>query len=172
MIQRFTILAALFAMLLLPSLLGASGDARTLSFYHTHTGESLKVTYFEDGAYRPDGMARIRHYLADWRNGQEQDIDPGLMDILWQIQLKARHSDTFEVISAYRSPETNALLRGRSQGVAKNSQHIPGKAIDVRLRGMDTAQLRDVALALAMGGVGYYRKSDFIHVDTGRVRSW
>lgn len=172
MIQRFTACAVLFAMLMVPVHIGASGDARSLSLYHTHTGRSLNVVYYEDGDYLPGGMAELRHFLADWRNGREQDIDPSLMDILWQIQLKARHNDTFEVISAYRSPETNALLRGRSKGVAKNSQHIPGKAIDVRLRGMDTSRLRDVALGLQLGGVGYYGKSDFVHVDTGRVRRW
>lgn len=99
-------------------------------------------------------------------------MDPALMDILWQIQLKGRHRDTYEVISAYRSPQTNQLLRSRSSGVAKNSQHVPGKAIDVRLRGMDTGKLRDIALELQLGGVGFYRKSDFVHVDTGRVRRW
>lgn len=171
MFNRATCLSALLA-LLLPAALGASGDARTLSFYHTHTGKSLEVTYFENGAYREEGMNQLRGFLADWRNGQEQDMDPALMDILWQIQLKGRHRDTYEVISAYRSPQTNQLLRSRSSGVAKNSQHVPGKAIDVRLRGMDTGKLRDIALDLQLGGVGFYRKSDFVHVDTGRVRRW
>lgn len=172
MLKCTTYASALFALLLLPATLGASGDARTLNFYHTHTGKSLEVTYFEDGAYRKEGMQQLRTFLADWRNGHEKDMDPELMDILWQIQLKSRHRDTYEVISAYRSPETNKLLRSRSSGVAKNSQHVPGKAIDVRLRGMDTAKLRDIALELQLGGVGYYRKSDFVHVDTGRVRRW
>jgi uncharacterized protein YcbK (DUF882 family) len=158
--------------LLLPSLLGAGGDARTLSFYHTHTGQDLVVTYFQDGEYLPAGMSAINAFLADWRNGQEKDMDPALMDILWDIQMTSRHTGTFEVISAYRSPETNSMLRSRSNGVARNSQHIPGKAIDVRLRGMDTAKLRDTALQLKRGGVGYYAKSDFVHVDTGRVRRW
>ena len=120
------------AALLCPALLGASGDERTLSLHHTHTGQSLKVTYFREGRYLPDAMGRLRVFLADWRNGEEQDIDPALMDILWKVQLKSRHINTYEVISAYRSPQTNELLRGRSGGVAKNSQHIPGKAIDVR----------------------------------------
>lgn len=164
--------AALLILLIVPAALGASGDARSLSFYHTHTGKNLEVTYFENGAYSEEGMKQLRIFLADWRNGQEKDMDPALMDILWQIQLKSRHRDTYEVISAYRSPETNNLLRSRSSGVAKNSQHVPGKAIDVRLRGMDTGKLRDTALELQLGGVGYYRKSDFVHVDTGRVRRW
>ena len=160
------------ALLALPSLLGASGDARSLRFYHTHTGKTLAVTYYQDGEYREEGMRDLRVFLADWRNGAQQDIDPYLMDILWKIQLEARHRNTYEVISAFRSPETNSMLRGRSKGVAKNSQHIPGKAIDVRLRGLETSQLRDVALSLKLGGVGYYAKSDFVHVDTGRVRRW
>jgi uncharacterized protein YcbK (DUF882 family) len=172
MIRELTILSALAAALLLPSMLGASGDARTLSFFHTHTGKTLEVTYYEDGAYSPVGMRELREFLADWRNGEQRDIDPALMDILWQIQLSGRHRDTYEVISAYRSPATNELLRGRSNGVAKKSQHIPGKAIDVRLRGMETTTLRDIAIGLERGGVGYYRKSDFVHVDTGRVRRW
>lgn len=158
--------------LVVPSWLGASGDARTLSFYHTHTGEQLEVTYYEDGAYDLQGMRELREFLADWRNGEQLDIDPALMDILWQIQLAGRHRDTYEVVSAYRSPETNEMLRGRSKGVARNSQHISGNAIDIRLRGMDTAALREIAVGLKRGGVGYYRKSNFVHVDTGRVRYW
>jgi uncharacterized protein YcbK (DUF882 family) len=169
---KFTLLSSLTALLLFPAALGAGGDARSLSFHHTHTGRDLVVTYYQDGEYLPGGMSAITAFLADWRNGRQQDIDPDLMDILWAIQLKSRHVSTWEVISAYRSPETNALLRSRSNGVAKNSQHIPGKAIDVRLRGMETNKLRDVALQLQLGGVGYYAKSDFVHVDTGRVRRW
>lgn len=172
MIRRISIATCCALLLLFPALLGASGDARSLSLYHTHTGKDLNVTYFENGEYLSAGMSKVRAFLADWRNGEQQDIDPQLMDVLWQIQLKARHRETFEVISAYRSPKTNELLRGRSNGVAKNSQHIPGKAIDIRLRGLDTAQLRDIALGLKLGGVGYYQKSDFVHVDTGRVRRW
>jgi uncharacterized protein YcbK (DUF882 family) len=168
------ILCSLIALaaLLCPALLGAGSDERTLSLYHTHTGQKLQVTYFREGQYLPDALGHLRAFLADWRNGEEQDIDPALMDILWNIQLKSGHVNTFEVISAYRSPQTNELLRSRSGSVAKNSQHIPGKAIDVRLRGLDTARLRDVALELELGGVGYYASSDFVHVDTGRVRRW
>lgn len=170
--KKFLTATGLALLLALPSALGASSDERTLSFYHTHTGKELVVTYYRDGEYLPEGMGALRSFLADWRNGKERDIDPLLMDILWDIQLKARHVDTYEVISAYRSPETNQLLRSQSNGVAKKSQHIPGKAIDVRLRGLETAVLRDTAISLKRGGVGYYRKSDFVHVDTGRVRRW
>jgi len=165
-------LTCLAALLMFPAILGAGGDARSLSFHHTHTGEDRVVTYYREGSYLPEGMSAIKSLLADWRNGHQRDIDPELLDILWAIQLKARHVETWEIISAYRSPETNAMLRNRSNGVAKNSQHIPGKAIDVRLRGMETSKLRDIALELKRGGVGYYAKSDFVHVDTGRVRRW
>jgi uncharacterized protein YcbK (DUF882 family) len=172
MLKILSCSAAFLVAQIFPAALGAGGDARTLSFFHTHTGKNLVVTYYEDGEYRPEGMAQLRQFLADWRNGQERDIDPQLMDILWEIHMSSRHMDTYEVISAYRSPATNSLLRSKSNGVAKNSQHIPGKAIDVRLRGMETSVLRDTALELKRGGVGYYAKSDFVHVDTGRVRRW
>jgi len=172
MTRRLTFSLIAAAALAAPALLGASGDARTLSFYHTHTGKTLEVTYYEDGAYDRQGMTEIRDFLADWRNGEQREIDPALMDILWQIQLEARHLGTYEVISAYRSPETNEMLRNRSKGVARKSQHLSGNAIDIRLRGMETASLREIAVRLKRGGVGYYRASDFVHVDTGRVRYW
>lgn len=149
-----------------------TSDIRTLKFYHTHTLESLEVTYYENGLYLLEPMEQLRDFLADWRDGEEKEIDPKLMDILWEIQHVTGNMDTFEVISSYRSPGTNGYLRSKSKGVARNSQHLLGKAIDVRLRGMDTKKLRDVALELKLGGVGYYEKTDFVHVDTGRVRRW
>ena len=162
-----------FALLFLaPAGNDASGDARVLSFYHTHTGEKLEVVYFRDGDYLPVGLRQVNEFLGDWRNGDLREMDPALLDILWRIQLAGQHTGTWEVISAYRSPQTNAMLRGKSNGVAKKSQHIEGKAIDVRLRGMDTKRLHSIALDLQLGGVGYYEKSDFVHVDTGRVRRW
>jgi len=117
-------------------------------------------------------MTELRVFLADWRNQKEKDIDPELMDILWQIQKISANNDSFEVISAYRSEETNAMLHSKSSGVARNSQHVLGKAIDVRLRGLDLKRLHDTARELRLGGVGYYPGSDFVHVDTGRVRYW
>ena len=169
---RIILSSALLLLILPASRTGAGGDARTLSFYHTHTGQDVVVTYFENGDYLAEGMSQLRSFLADWRDGKQYDIDPKLMDILWRLQLTARHVDTFEVISAYRSPETNSMLNRKSKGVAKKSQHMAGKAIDVRLRGMDTKRLHQLALNLELGGVGYYEASDFIHVDTGRVRRW
>jgi uncharacterized protein YcbK (DUF882 family) len=147
-------------------------EIRSLRFYHTHTGQELDVVYFDNGSYRPDAVRQVNAFLADWRNGKAHRIDPKLLDILWEIQQVTGNSDRYEIISAYRSPETNALLRSRSKGVAKKSQHMEGRAIDVRLRGLDTRVLRDTALSLGKGGVGYYDKSDFVHIDTGRVRRW
>lgn len=162
----------MLSVLLIPAASGSISDARTLKFYHTHTAETLEVTYYEGGLYRLEPMEELRDFLADWRNGHEHEIDPELMDILWEIQRTTGHHGTFEVISSYRSPQTNEYLRSKSNGVARKSQHLLGKAIDVRLRGMDTRKLRDTALELQLGGVGYYEKSDFVHVDTGRVRRW
>jgi uncharacterized protein YcbK (DUF882 family) len=157
---------------LMPAAAEDTNDARTLKLYHTHTLETLEVTYYENGLYLLEPMEQLRVFLADWRNGDQHEIDPKLMDILWEIQRVTGNNDTYEVISAYRSEKSNRYLRSKSKGVAQNSQHLLSKAIDVRLRGMDTRKLRDTALALKLGGVGYYEKTDFVHVDTGRVRRW
>ena len=155
-----------------PGLSGNTGQDRTLKFYHTHTGEVLEVAYYRQGEYNPLALARIRIFLADWRDGKQRDLDPELMDFLWRIQQATGNTNTWEVISAYRSPKTNEMLRSKSSGVAKMSQHLIGNAIDVRLNGLDLKVLRDTARSLKLGGVGYYPGSDFIHVDTGRVRYW
>jgi len=157
---------------LTPVAIGSAGESRSLKFYHTHTHETLEVTYYRDGDYQPEPLQELYDFLSDWRNGHQHPIDPGVMDILWEIQQIAGNNNAYEVISAYRSPETNEFLRAKSSGVAKKSQHLLGKAIDVRLRGVETSKLRDIALELRLGGVGYYQKSDFVHVDTGRVRRW
>ena len=155
-------------------LTGVANDAetRSLSFYHTHSRQALEVTYYRNGQYDADAMRAIRVFLADWRDHKEMDIDPELMDILWEISQRTGHEGVYEVISAYRSPQTNTFLRTNSPGVAKNSMHLKGQAIDVRLRDFETKRLRDVALELGHGGVGYYEDSDFVHIDTGRVRRW
>jgi len=162
----------IIAMAMVGSISGNTNGERTLNFFHTHTGDSLQVVYFRQGEYDPGALADIRVFMADWRNGTQHDIDPQLMNILWQIQQASGSSSTWEVISAYRSPETNEMLRSRSSGVAKKSQHLLGNAIDVRLRGLDLDVLRDTAKNLKLGGVGYYAGADFVHVDTGRVRYW
>ena len=162
----------LIGMVIFSGLSGNTGGERTLSFFHTHTGEKLQVVYFRQGNYDSRALADLRVFLADWRDGKQHDFDPKLMDILWQLQQATGSSETWEVISAYRSPKTNEMLRNRGSAVAKKSQHLLGNAIDVRLRGTELDVLHDAARNLKLGGVGYYAKSNFVHVDTGRVRYW
>lgn len=172
--QRRRILFAIAGLALAPVsyLHAAANDRRSLSFAHTHTGETLSTTYFDNGDYLAPSLERVNHLLRDFRTNEVHSIDPALLDILFDLQVKAHHDGPFEVISAYRSPQTNAALRRKSSAVAEHSMHMQGRAIDVRLRGLPTLQLRDLAIDLHRGGVGFYRASDFVHVDTGRVRTW
>ena len=147
-------------------------DARQLSFYHTHTEERLDIVYFENGEYVDSALEEINHFLRDFRTGDVTVMDPGLLDLIYDIRENIKSDGTYEVISAYRSPRTNEMLRTRSGGVARNSQHLLGTAIDVRLEDIPIEVLRDTALAMRRGGVGFYRKADFVHIDTGRVRRW
>ncbi len=149
-------------------------DERELSFYHTHTGKRLEVVYWQDGGYKEAALEDINRFLSDFRTGDIVDIDPQLLDVIYDVRASLGSDGTYQVISAYRSPKTNDMLRGKSasSGVAKQSQHLLGKAIDVRLEGVSTAKLRDAAISLQRGGVGYYEASDFVHMDTGRVRRW
>lgn len=151
-----------------------ASDKRQLSFYHTHTGKSLDVIYWQDGRYLRSALDEINHFLSDFRTGDVVEIDPTLLDLIYDVREELDSDGTYQIVSAYRSPETNEMLRGRSpqSGVSKKSQHLLGKAIDVRLEGIKTAALRDKAIALKRGGVGYYQASDFVHLDTGRVRRW
>lgn len=153
-------------------LLADTRSERILSFAHTHTREHLTVPYFADGEYLADGLARLDHLLRDHRTAEEHTIDPGLFDLLNDLKLTTGTREPFQVISGYRSPRTNAKLRRAGRGVAKRSLHMDGKAIDVRLADVRSSILRDAALELRRGGVGYYRRSDFVHVDTGRFRTW
>jgi uncharacterized protein YcbK (DUF882 family) len=153
-------------------LLAAGRGSRCVSFVHTHTGETLRAAYFQDGSYQPDCLARVDHLLRDFRTGDVHPIDPALLDILFELQSRAARDAPFEVISGYRSPATNAMLHRASEGVAIHSMHLEGRAIDVRLGGCPTRELAVHARALGRGGVGYYAHSDFVHVDTGRVRYW
>lgn len=145
---------------------------RELSFFHTHTSEKLRIVYAEHGRYIPDALAAINHLLRDFRNDAVHVIDPRLLDILHAVRDRTGSSGHYEVISGFRSPATNELLRNRSGGVARNSLHLQGKAIDVRLTGAATSNVRRAAVSLRQGGVGYYPGSDFVHVDTGRIRTW
>ena len=162
------------ALVLLP--LGAAWArtpaCRSVSFVHTHTGERLSSVYFRDGEYRVSELERINQLLRDFRTGDVHSIDTGVLDILADLRLLADRDEPYEVISGYRSPLTNAALRHHSSGVAEHSLHLQGRAIDVRLPGFQTHKLRDLALGMGRGGVGFYAQSDFVHLDNGRVRYW
>ena len=151
---------------------GQSETKRRLSFYNTHTAERLSLTYKENDTYIPDAMDKISKILRDHRSGDIHPIDPKLMDFLYDLLSKVDNHSEVHIISGYRSPATNKKLRQASKGVASKSLHMQGKALDFRLPGTDTAILRDKARAMKRGGVGYYRKLDFIQIDTGRVRFW
>ena len=145
---------------------------RELSFYNTHTGEKLSATFWSDGEYLDDGIEEINWILRDHRADSATPIDPKLLDLLHQLQAKVEQHGELHVISGYRSPATNKMLNKKSSGVAKRSYHMLGKAIDVRIPGFDTSQLHKAAISLKGGGVGYYARSNFVHLDVGRVRNW
>ena len=149
-----------------------SARDRELSFYNTHTGEKLSAAFWSDGKYLDDGIEEISWLMRDHRAGLASPMDPKLLDLLHQLQANVGHQGEFQVISGYRSPETNEMLNKRSSGVAKRSYHMLGQAIDVRMSGFDTRQLHKAAISLKGGGVGYYSSSNFVHLDVGRVRYW
>jgi uncharacterized protein YcbK (DUF882 family) len=146
--------------------------SRELRFENLHTGERLAVEYCAAGQYLDDALAEINHLLRDFRTGDVGRIDPALLDLLHVLQQRTGSREAFQVISGYRSPATNATLHRRSSGVAEHSLHMEGRAIDIRLAGVRLPDLRDAALSLQRGGVGFYPASNFVHVDTGRVRAW
>ena len=145
---------------------------RQLAFYNLHTGEKLSTTYWADGDYIAQELQSLNHLLRDHRTGEIQPIDKRLLDLLYVLQQQVHNAGTYHIISGYRSPTTNANLRKHSRGVAKRSLHMQGKAIDIRLPGVELKHLRKAALNLRAGGVGYYPKSNFVHLDTGRPRFW
>ena len=157
----------------------ALGDGTTfstrpaaLAFYNTHTGERLSLVYREGGEYVTEAMAEIDRLLRDHRTGEVARIDPALLDQLHRLQMLLDAKQPFHVISGYRSPATNARLAAASGGVARRSLHMQGQAIDIRLPGRPLADVRRAALSMQAGGVGFYQRSDFVHLDTGRVRAW
>ncbi len=152
--------------------LAASSGQRSISLALTHTDEQLSTVYFDGAAYVAPALQRVNQLLRDFRTGELHPIDPGLLDRLYRLQAAAGSHEAFQVICGYRSPATNAALRHASSGVAEHSLHMEGRAIDVRLPGIDTARLASLARDQQSGGVGFYRTSDFVHVDTGRVRIW
>jgi uncharacterized protein YcbK (DUF882 family) len=146
-----------------------------LRFYHTHTGERLDVVYRRGDQYIPEALDELDHFLRDHRTGDVRHFDPHLFDLLHDLTASLGDSGgEIDVICGYRTPWSNEFLRTRSPhtGVAQHSLHMQAEAIDIRLRGIPTSELRDAALRLHRGGVGYYRSSDFVHVDVGRVRHW
>jgi len=146
---------------------------RILSLYNTHTGEHLsRIVYWQEGQYLDDSLRDINYLLRDFRTDEIEQIDAGALDVMFALREKFPVGKPFEIISGYRSPATNRMLRQTSSGVAKASYHTRGKAIDLRLPGVPLKKIHTAALQLKRGGVGYYPQSDFIHIDTGPVRSW
>ncbi len=146
--------------------------AKRIALMNLHTGEHLDIEYFRDGAYSADALAKIQNLLRDFRTDEMHEIDPHLMDYLFEVAAESGQEPRFSVISGYRSPQTNARLHERSAGVAQHSLHMQGRAIDVRMAGIDCASLAAHAQSLRRGGVGYYRASNFVHLDTGAFRTW
>jgi uncharacterized protein YcbK (DUF882 family) len=150
----------------------AGSSARMLALRHLHTEETVRATYWADGAWQVDGLREISHVLRDFRTGDVVDMDPDLLDLMHRLAALVGANQPFEVYSGYRSPRTNAKLADQSSGVARKSMHMLGRAADLRLPGVNLSSLRRAALSLQEGGVGYYPRSGFIHVDTGPVRFW
>lgn len=149
-----------------------TSGVRTIGFVNTHTNEKILATYWQDGVYDKGALKDINYVLRDHRTGEIARMDPQLLDLLVELHRRTGSRKAFQIISAYRSPKTNAMLASASGGVAKHSLHMEAKAVDIRLYDVKLADLRDTALGMKAGGVGYYAKSDFVHVDTGRVRHW
>lgn len=150
----------------------ANGDTRSISMFHTHSKESITVTFKVNGRYDEAGLAKLNNFLRDWRNHKVTKMNPHLFDILWEVNRDTGGTQAIQIISAFRSPETNEMLRSRSSGVARFSQHTQGNAIDFRIPGVSLAELRAAGLRLQRGGVGFYPGSDFIHMDTSTIRHW
>lgn len=152
----------------------ANGDTRTISFHHVHTGEDLTITYKRDGRYDPAAMEKINWEMRDWRREKTVKMDPHLIDLLWEVHREVGSKVPIQVICGYRSPETNAMLRARTRGVAQFSQHMVGKAMDFYMPDVPLAKIREVGFQLQRGGVGFYPTSGspFVHLDTGNVRHW
>lgn len=146
---------------------------RQITLFNTHTNETVSVVFKRGDEYQDDALAALRKVLRDHRNGETHDMDTGLYDQLYELALAAKCEPHYEIISGYRSPESNDRMSSvPGSGVAKKSLHMQGRAMDVRLKNCSCARLRDLALAAAKGGVGYYQRSNFVHIDTGAFRTW
>lgn len=152
----------------------ARAPERRLAIVNQNTGERYDACFFANGRYRADGLAELNHAMRDWRTGATRTMDPKLLDLLVNVRdrLDVAPHKPLKLVSAYRSPKTNGKMHARSHGVASKSQHMLGKATDIAIPGVPLARLRDVALALRGGGVGYYPHDGFVHVDTGPLRHW
>jgi uncharacterized protein YcbK (DUF882 family) len=145
---------------------------RTLSMVNVNTNEQISVTYWSDGAYKRDALNKLNHFLRDSQSGEQTEMDPLVLDVLWHTMQLTGFNGTVEVLSAFRSPEHNAWLASVSRGVARDSQHMNGNAMDIRFPGVPVFKIRQAARSLQMGGVGFYPRSGFVHLDTGPVRYW
>jgi uncharacterized protein YcbK (DUF882 family) len=151
----------------------STGPEYRLKLFHTHTGERLDIVYRRGGSYIPEALTRLDEYLRDHRTGDVRHYDPRVFDLLQELSAKlGQPNSEIDIVCGYRSPWSNEFLRIHGHGVAQHSLHMQAMAIDIRMPGISTSRLRDAALALHRGGVGYYAKSDFVHVDVGRVRRW
>jgi len=152
----------------------AEGDTRAISMHHLHTGEDITITYKRDGRYDESALEKLNWFLRDWRRGEQTRMDPHLIDLVWEVQREAVTQQPIQVVCGYRSPQTNAMLRRRSHGVARLSQHMLGHAMDFNIPGIPLEHLREIGLRLQRGGVGFYPEpgSPFVHMDTGDVRMW
>jgi uncharacterized protein YcbK (DUF882 family) len=145
---------------------------RSVLLHHRHTGETLRSTYFAEGRYQPSALREATHHLRDWRDQSERPVDPRLLDLLWSLRAALDTSAPIEVFCGYRSPATNAMLRRTRRGAARHSLHMRAMAIDLQVEGRSLRSVHGAAVALGRGGVGYYPRSGFVHVDTGDIRYW
>jgi uncharacterized protein YcbK (DUF882 family) len=165
-------LAGIVPLCLTKSAEASSNKAWRVVFRHAHTGESFNGVYRVGNKYLPESFERLSYVLRDFRTGEVFPMDPRVIDLIAMVQKKSGEREPLEIMSGYRSPKTNSRLRHESSGVAKNSFHMYGQAIDFHINGYKTSRLQKIAVSLNAGGVGYYPRSDFIHMDTGAVRSW
>ena len=171
-ISASAMLTTLFAHPVLAAVGPGAAEHHILSFYNIHTGEALKTCYRAHGKLIHRAVNRISHIMRDHRTGEIKPVDPKLLDLLHHLVIEIRPRSPISIISGYRSPRTNESLRKITTGVAKKSLHIQGRAIDIRIPGYQTSALRQLAINLHSGGVGYYSKSDFVHLDTGPIKVW
>jgi uncharacterized protein YcbK (DUF882 family) len=150
----------------------AEGDTRSLSFHHTHTNETATITWKVNGRYDQEALKQINRLLRDWREDQTITMDPHLLDLIWEVYREVEATQPIEIVCGFRSPATNEMLRRRSSGVARYSQHTLGKAMDFFIPGVPLDKLREAGLRAQRGGVGFYPSSNFVHIDTGSVRHW